>query len=154
MSNIKKVLIAIDFSENSDKLLEKSCQLIDNCQAEIHITHIVEDLPRLSFYSDAYELWIQFRDQAVEKTMSVMNEYVQKFMSRYQTVHPIIEVGDPAEKIVNIGKELDVDIIIVGTHGRRGIDHFVHSSTAEKVVRRAKRPVLSIFIDKDNSRES
>jgi nucleotide-binding universal stress UspA family protein len=148
MKNIEKILVAVDFTENETDLLEHMKRLIDNRSVTIYVLHVVEELQHQIYYHEIPAVWGDFRDEVEKSSQKRVQKYTKALGAYYTDVTPIIQFGHLPESILEVGKEKDVDLIIVGTHGRKGIDHFVHSNVAEKVVRRAKRPVLTFYINK------
>jgi len=142
MAENMKILLALDFTEDPAEILKKTSLIADTRNARIFLIHVMNDMPRISFYSDAYELWEEFRDQSVKKILEKMNEYVRNLSGTFKDVEPIVEVGEPAGKIVETADKLGVSLIVVGTHARTGISHLLHGNTGEKVFRMAGKPVL------------
>lgn len=142
----KKILVALDFSEDPSDVFEKAVLVAEKYNAYLYLLHVIHDMPRLSFYSDAYELWEEFRNRAVKKTLQEMGDYIQKFSTNFRDIDPIVDVGIPHIKIADRAKELDVNLIIVGTHARKGIDHLMHTNCSEKIIRLVDIPVLIFHI--------
>jgi nucleotide-binding universal stress UspA family protein len=90
---------------------------------------------------DAMDKFSQSISDAVEKEMQALKE---KDLQGYQKCECLIAHGTPFLEILRTAKEKEADLIVVGTHGRTGLDHVLFGSTAEKVVRRAPCPVLSV----------
>jgi len=101
MGEFRKILVALKFVENPDDILSLSVNLAKTYSAKMYVIHVVPDMPRLSFYSNAYELWEEFRNQAVKETLKQMTRYIKSFPGNFGDIEPIIEVGDAAEKIVD-----------------------------------------------------
>jgi len=90
---------------------------------------------------DAMDKFSQSISEAVDKEMQGLKE---KDLQGFQQYECLIVHGTPFLEILRTAKEKDADLIVVGTHGRTGLDHVLFGSTAEKVVRRAHCPVMSI----------
>lgn len=143
-----KILVPLEFTESPDEILDRALFVAKKYEAEIFTLHVIEDMPRISFYSDAYQLWEEFRDRAVKETMEEMNSYIKKLSSEFKKIEPIIEVGITCDKILETADKLDIDLILIGHHVRRGVlKHMIHSNVAEKLVRLSTRPILSFNID-------
>ncbi len=145
--NGMKILVALGFTERPQAVLDKAIQVAEKYNAKVYTMHVITEMPKLSFYYDAYRLWEDFRDSAVKETLDLMNSYISRMSENYPDIEPIIDVGDPSTKIIAKAEELDIDLIIMGHHLRKGINHMVHQNNCEKVVRMSKRPVLSLYID-------
>lgn len=143
-----KILVALEFSEKPESILKEALSVAKKYTAKIYTIHVIEEMPRHSFYYDAYEVWEDFRNKAIKETIEQMNKYLITMGENYEDIEPIIEVGNPTDKIIEKSEELDVDLIIIGHHIRSGVvNHLLHSNVCEKVVRLSKKPVLSFFID-------
>ena len=73
--------------------------------------------------------------------------YVAKYQNEYPDMEAIVDVGEPASKVLEKADELDVDLIIMGHHVRKGLNHMLHLNTCEHVVRFSKRPVLTFYVE-------
>lgn len=143
----KKVLIALGFDESPERVLERSLQTAELLRAKVYVIHVIVEMPRLDFYFETYKLWEDFRDNAITESMTILKRYVAKYSDEYPGIECIVEVGEPAEKIMVKADELDVDLIVMGHHVRRGLSHMLHLNTCECVVRQSKRDVLTIHVD-------
>lgn len=146
MKKSMKILVALKFIENPDDLLHRALEVASRYDSKIYIIHVLQDMPRLSFYSDAYELWEEFRDKAVKETIRRMNDYIEPLSKKYEDIEAIVDVGDASQMIIEESERLNVDLIVVGNHSKSGIKHLVHHNVGEKVVRISKIPVLSFYV--------
>jgi len=145
------ILVALHFSENPEEVLRRSLSVAKKYDAKIYTIHVIEDMPRQTLYYDAYKVWEEFRDRAVKETLEHMNKYLVKLGEDFDDIEAIIEVGNPTDKILQKADELDVNLIIVGHHVRKGvIKQMIHSSISEKVVRFSKRPVLTFYVESED----
>lgn len=146
MGDIKKILYATDFSDNSKYALTFALSFAKKYEAQLYILHVIQQPSYpLGMYAevsfDAMDKFTQNISQAVDKEMQTLREKDLEGISNYECM---IAHGTPFLEILRIAKEKAVNLIVVGTHGRTGIDHVLFGSTAEKVVRRAPCPVLSV----------
>jgi len=146
MAQIKKILFATDFSENSKYALTFAISFAKQYDALLYIVHVIQQpsyplgmYAEISF--DAMDKFNRNISDAVEKEMKVLREKDLQGFSKYEC---LVIQGTPFLEILRTAKEKEVDLIVVGTHGRTGLDHVLFGSTAEKVVRRAPCPVLSV----------
>ena len=143
MKQLDKILFATDFSENSEHAFDYAFTMAKKFNARLIIIHVINEpvdlrgfyVPHISF--DRLEKEIE---EGAEKMLQKFCRTNIKDFSNYQTV---IVAGIPYEEILKTADEEDVSLIVLGTHGRKGIDHFLFGSTAERVVRSAKCPVLT-----------
>jgi len=144
MKTFEKILTAIDFSESSDFAFEYALTLARQFQAELTVLHVVNEpvdlrgfyVPHISFEQLEKEI-----EEGAEKMMSTFCQTKMGDFSRYATA---VVAGIPYDEILRKAEETGASLIVLGTHGRTGIDHLIFGSTAERVVRSATCPVLTI----------
>ncbi len=143
MSIINKILCPVDFSPVSDKVAEYAKSLAGPLDAEIICIHIV---PSGTIYADfgipmnSMETFCSTMISEGEKTLAQFNE---KHFSDHKYRAKVV-CGDFSEEILACAKEEQVDMIVMGTHGRKGVDKLLFGSVAEKVLRQAPCPVMAI----------
>lgn len=142
-----KILVALNLKEHPDEIIKGALYVASKFNAKIYAVHVIEEMPKISFYYDAYKLWEEFRDSAVKETLEKMAKYIKQFSKEFDEVEPIIEIGKPCEKIIDKADELDVDLIVVGHHGWTGVHQMIHHNIGEKIMRGSKRTVLSFYIE-------
>ncbi|RPJ08464.1 MAG: universal stress protein [Deltaproteobacteria bacterium] len=144
MKTFDKILFANDFSENSEHAFDYALTLARNFDASLVIIHVINEpvdlrgfyVPHISFEKLEKEI-----EEGAEKMMQKFCRTRVKDFTRYETV---IVTGIPYEEILKKADEEKVSLIVLGTQGRKGIDHFLFGSTAERVVRNATCPVMTI----------
>ncbi len=143
MARIAKILLAVDFSETSDKITEYAKLLAGSMDAELMVIY---SAPSLSQYvgfhvpPSSIDNFVGEIVSGAEKTMETfLNEHFEGFTVKGKVVN-----GYPAEEILNMAKEENCDLIVMGTHGRTGIDRILFGSVAEKVVKCSEIPVLTV----------
>jgi len=146
MREIRKILFATDFSDNSKWALTYALSFAQKHDAKLYVLHVIQQpsyplgmYAEISF--DAMDKFNRNISEAVEKEMKALQE---KDLQDFRNYECLIIHGTPFLEILRTAKEKEVDLIVVGTHGRTGLDHVLFGSTAEKVVRRAPCPVLSV----------
>ena len=146
MITIKHVLVATDFGEASETALAYGRELARMSGATLHVLHVVEDIFARAIGVDAYlpdfsELQRQL-EEAGRKQLDVVvtaddrRELGAKAITRTSAT--------PAQVITSYAKEASIDLIVMGTHGRGGMAHLFMGSVAERVVRTAPCPVLTV----------
>jgi universal stress protein A len=143
---IRTILVPVDFSPPSDYALTYAKALGDDFGASLHLLHVVEDplmtgpwpvgvclgaLPRL-------------REEAIEDAESRILECVKSIGESGREATGEVLIGSPFQAIVDLAFTSEVDLIVMGTHGRTGIPHLVIGSVAERVIRHAACPVLVV----------
>ena len=134
----EKVLVPVDFSDCSLDALEYGIQMAKNFGATLSLLHVLEPVA----YDDPHTLVQQ--DRLKSKLDSQFKPYVDAIQSAGISVRQEIRGGVPAETIFDWAGDKDCDLIVMGTHGRRGISHVMRGSVAEDVLRRAPCPVLAV----------
>jgi nucleotide-binding universal stress UspA family protein len=141
MIALKKILVATDFSEHSNKALLYGAELAAKFGAELHLLHAIETTPRMHG-EGAYvppEMDVELENAAVKQLdhLNVTATSDLKVVRKVQHGHPFVET-------IRYAKEKDISLIVLGTHGRGAIAHMLLGSVAEKVVRKAPCPVLTV----------
>ncbi len=144
-----KFLVAVGFTEKPQDLIEKAVEVAKKYNAKLYAAHVVAEMPRLTFYYDAYELWGDFRDAAVAEAMDILKRYISRLHVHYRGIEPIIEVGDPGAKILEMADELNVDLIILGHHTRNNLAYILHQNSCEWIMRHSERPLLIFSVGAD-----
>jgi nucleotide-binding universal stress UspA family protein len=145
MINLKRILVAVDFSQCSRHALEYGCALAERFEAELHLLHVASDfdagmvVPGLGFPPPEV-----FRREVLEKAQAALAELPAAAWCAGKTVVRDVRYGSPFVEIVRYAKEKATDLIVVGTHGRSGLTHVLLGSVAEKVVRKSPCPVLTV----------
>ena len=159
MLSIKKILIPIDGSDSSMEALRYASSFASEFNITIYLMTVIE--PNYGMY-DAYAEQIIFAQRETE-IMTVVNERLEETEKKaakmgIKNIITATRVGSPYEKIIEFAEEEEIDLIVMGTHGRSGIAHFLIGSVTEKVIRTSPCPVLVIRPDLhgllDNNRSS
>lgn len=143
MRKIERILFATDFSEASQPAAEYALSMAELTGGHLHVLHVIGELDepqRALVPTEAFEtLQKELETQAVRK----LDEFCENVPQEMATsTHAVI--GNPFQKILELSREIDANLIVMGTHGRTGIEHVIVGSTAERVVRHSKIPVLSV----------
>ena len=144
MKPFEKILIAIDFSENSDYAFEYALTLAKQFQAELTIMHVINEPVDLRGFYVPHISFEQLEKEIGEGAEKMMGKFCQTRMGNFTTYKTAIVSGIPYEEIIRKAEDSGASLIVLGTHGRTGLDHLIFGSTAERVVRSASCPVLTI----------
>ncbi len=138
---IKKILVATDFSAASKQAAEYAVSLAESAGAEILLVHAIDSLP----YSVTDTFTVVDHRRALRKTASFLLESLREELARKGiAVKTRLAMGPAHEEIVRSARKDKADLIVVGTRGRTGVAHAFLGSVAEKVVRLADRPVVTV----------
>lgn len=136
------ILIAADFSKHSDDICNKAQQLADHYQAKLSICHIVEDFPLTDFaYEPMISVDIDMRDALLDAGKKQLTKLANTLA--IPATQQWVECGSPGHDIVRIADDNQVDLIVVGSHGRHGIKLLL-GSTANAVLHHAHCDVLAV----------
>ena len=137
---IKKMLVPVDFSENSKKVLDAAGYFAKMCEAELNVVFVVQSFDDYSGFFVPHMPVAKFEEEMVQAAEQKM----EKFLAGQKNVAAKVLVGDVAEEIIRHAEESGMDLIIMGTHGYKGLEKVMFGSVAEKVVRSSPCPVLTI----------
>lgn len=141
-----RILVPTDFSEPSDAALEYARTLAERFGASLHLVHVFEDpLTTGAFGAEMYvpvppdALNTMMADATARLVARVPADDAARFFATTEVV-----TGTGARTIVSYAMANDIDLIVMGTHGRSGLEHLLLGSVAERVVRTAPCPVLTV----------
>ena len=142
--NLKKILVPIDFSEDSKKALKYALRFAEQFGASITLLNVVEPItyPTDSGFVPAEMQTMAATMQAEAKTS--LNALAKQVIKPPLTGEALVRTGSPYLEISSLARKRDIDLIIIGTHGYTGLKHLFLGSTAERVVRHAPCPVLTV----------
>lgn len=144
MSTITSILVPIDFGESSERTLDYARMLARPFQASLLLLHVVPN-PYVTMAPEVYvPLPPGFLDDLQAGARRRLNALITAGEPSEVQTQVIVEVGDPLCAIVDYAKGRNIDLIVMGTHGRTGVAHLVLGSVAERVVRTAPCPVLTV----------
>ncbi|MGE0869737.1 MAG: universal stress protein [Kofleriaceae bacterium] len=142
----RTILVATDFSELADAGLAYAVDLASRLDATVHVLHVIP-VPVMGME----EIGIAYGAVTMEATTAEAQRALDELVARYRSAGarvgiaaPRLEVGDPREVIDRVAEEINADLIVMGTHGRRGVRRMLLGSVAESVVRSAPCPVLTL----------
>jgi nucleotide-binding universal stress UspA family protein len=139
----KNILVPVDFSEGSEHALDYAVSLASKLDAKIHLLHVIT-IPALG----VPEIGAPMTAAVMDGLISDCQKGLENLAQPRRKLAPIGEVqlrtGDARDMILNVADETSADLIVMGTHGRRGVKRVLLGSVAETVVRTARCPVLTI----------
>ncbi len=146
MANYKHVLLAVDFSEHGNDVAKKAREIADRNQAPLSVVHVVDNLP----ITDAAYGPIPFDVDWTQELLDAAKKHLTKFAGELGVPEERqwLEMGSPKLEIVRVAEENNVDLIVVGSHGRHGLALLL-GSTANGVLHHAKCDVLAVRLKND-----
>jgi len=142
---VKKVLLATDFSDCAKTAQEYAAAFAEQFQAELHVLHVVVDTSLMVVeYGAALTLPPDYLEQMKSQAKQAVEKIVSASVKRAGAGVSAVRLGSPPLEIVKYAGEHGIDLIVIGTHGRGGLLHLLLGSCAERVVRKAQCPVLTV----------
>jgi nucleotide-binding universal stress UspA family protein len=141
---IKTILFPTDFSQGARAAMEYAVALARDYKARLILLYVIQDISIAEWYIPSS---ISAADLVEDMQRSAEREIDKlgiEIAGAVATVEKLVVRGVPFVEIIRTAKERKADIIVIGTHGRTGIDHMLFGSTAEKVVRKSSCPVLTV----------
>ena len=143
MAEIKKILVPLDFSDGSIAAERRAEELARVLNAQLVLLHVVDDTPFMLVDGGGYmpvSALQQYEAVSQQKLENCVRDAERSGVSvRGKLLH-----GRPDQAILKAAKEMGSDLIVMGTHGRRGLSHFLLGSVAERVVRTSDVPVMTV----------
>ncbi len=145
MLRIKRILLPVDFTENSRKILPYVLSLSEQYDAMIYLLHVVEDLAKWTsgFYIPHLPLDL-YKEEALKGAQKTLNDLCSEQLEGCPKFKKLILSGDPAQEILKTIDSEDIDLVVMGTHGRKGLEHVFFGSVAETVVKKSPVPVMTV----------
>jgi len=145
MVELKTILVPTDFGELGEKALAYGKALARLFESSLHVVHVIEgpfgdSVPVEGYVAGLPEFSARLRKSARAQLARLLD---QSERSELQAVEATLS-GNASREIVRYAKEQDVDLIVMGTHGRGALAHLLLGSVAERVVRNAPCPVLTV----------
>jgi nucleotide-binding universal stress UspA family protein len=145
MIALRTVLVATDFSETSEVALRYAKALANAFGASLHVLHVVQEPFAQPWAVEAYGFSLA----------TLQDEWVREAKARIETTltpderasyraELVTRLGHPVVEILKYANEQAVDLVVIGTHGRGPLGHMVMGSVAERIVRKATCPVLTV----------
>ena len=145
MIEIRKILAPTDFSEHAGNAVRYACGLADRLGAELHLLHVLSEIiptgpdPLLTPV-----LPPEYYRESEAQSKQTLRHQLDPSWGSPAAVEVAVRWASPVEGIVEHARELAIDLIVIATHGRTGLSHALLGSVAERIVREAPCPVLTI----------
>jgi nucleotide-binding universal stress UspA family protein len=143
MKTIKRVLITMDYDETSQKVAEQGFSMAKAMNAETILLHVIFEQPvYYSSYAYVHELRVDFMGDLKESTQKFLDK-VKKHLGG-ELIQTISKEGEVAETILNTAKEMDADIIVMGSHSRKWLENIIMGSTVADVLKATTIPLFIV----------
>jgi nucleotide-binding universal stress UspA family protein len=139
----KNILVPTDLSEGAAEALDFACELAAKLDATVHLLNTIT-IPALGVPELGVALTSTVIDQLIEDNQKALDALADAKRQQVKIGEVVLKTGDARDAINATAKELNADMIVMGTHGRRGVTRALLGSVAETVVRSAPCPVLTV----------
>ncbi|MBN2450659.1 MAG: universal stress protein [Lentisphaeria bacterium] len=139
---IRRILCPLDFSGSSENALLYAKSFAEAHKAELLLLHVIEPPPY--YLASEVGMPVAMLDQHREQSRKNLTAIAEAACKDHPNTRTLLADGSPFLVIVRTAREHEVDLIVMGTHGRTGLAHVLMGSVAEKVVRKAPCPVLTV----------
>jgi nucleotide-binding universal stress UspA family protein len=143
---IKTILFPTDFSNGARAAMDHAISLAKDYQAKLILLYVIQDISIAEWYIPSSISAGELVEDMQKSAWQEMDKWIAEVSKQVKDVEKMVVRGVPFVEIIQTAKERNADLIVIGTHGRTGIDHMLFGSTAEKVVRKAACPVLTVRI--------
>ena len=143
MPKLQKIICALDLSEHSKTVAEYACMLAKAMNASIVAVYAAPTLTQYTGFHVPPNTIDSFVGEIVSGAEKAMAQFVSENFEGVETKAEVV-VGYAAEEILEIAAKEEADLLVMGTHGRKGIDRILFGSVAERVVKNSHLPVLTI----------
>jgi nucleotide-binding universal stress UspA family protein len=143
---ISKILVPTDFSTGAQEALDYGVDLFAGGGVEIVVLHVIEPL----YYATPADLYgasanlSMLLDEQTRVAKEQLAQLARRLEKRRLRIRTVLQTGSPYQLILETADKLKVDLIVMATHGRTGLSHLLMGSVAEKIVRAARCPVLTV----------
>jgi len=143
---IKTILFPTDFSNGARAAMDHAASLAQDYHARLILLYVIQDISIAEWYIPSSLSVADLLEDMQKSATKEMDKWAVEVSAKVKDVEKMVVRGVPFVEIIRTAKDTQADLIVIGTHGRTGIDHLLFGSTAEKVVRKAPCPVLTVRV--------
>lgn len=144
MKKFSTILFANDFSAGSDYAFDFALSLAKQYTAKLVIVHVINEPVDLRGFYVPHISFENLEKEIAEGAEKMLAKFCRENLQDFANYEQHVLSGIPYEEIVKKAEACNADLIVMGTHGRKGMDHLLFGSTAERVVRGASIPVMTV----------
>ncbi|NDY43499.1 universal stress protein [Dissulfurirhabdus thermomarina] len=144
MADVKNILFPVDFTESSLKVLPYARLLTEKFGAKLHLIYVIRGPEQYTGFELGSAWFSTYESELRKGAAKAMENFVDEHLHDAPPASASVVMGDIVDEILKKAEEVDADLVVVGTHGRKGLEKMVFGSVAEGVVRRAACPVLTV----------
>lgn len=149
MQEIQTIITPVDFSDNAEMIAQSAAYTAGKFGAALHLVFVVQNFEDYSgFFVPPVNL-PNLEEELLKSAQQRMDEFIAEKEKNFQeagvvAVHSKVLTGDVSEEILSYANEIDCHLIVMGTHGYKGLERIMFGSVADKVVKNACCPVMTI----------
>ncbi|MFH1623924.1 MAG: universal stress protein [Pseudomonadota bacterium] len=146
MVEINRILFCHDFSDTADFVFDYALSMAEKFSASLYVVHVIEEGPQWAYVEPllGVDTARTISEEMEQKIEQKLNDICKSKAGMVNECYPIMTRGIPFSEIITIAKEKEIDLIVMGTHGRTGLGRVLFGSVALRVLRRATCPVLTV----------
>jgi len=144
MKQVQKILFPIDFASNFETVVPWVETFADKFGATVYVLFVAQDLSHFATFYVPHGNIEDFQKQAIDSARKRMAAAAEEFSKKFPKLETRVELGAPADKILEFAQKEKVDMIIMGAHGRKGLERAIFGSVANKVIKSASCPVFAV----------
>jgi universal stress protein A len=139
--DFKTILCPTDFSEESYRAIEYALRFAQAADGMLLLAHIIHVSSGELYLPDGRTLTFE---EAKHRTLGLLEELREKRLRNYPKCELVVDIGEPHDVLLGIATQRKVDLIVIATHGRSGLQHLVMGSVAERIIRDAPCPLFVV----------
>lgn len=143
MPKVKKILIAVDFSDCSKKSLNYAFEFFKGCDIEFHVVHVVHDPHLQGFYIPHISV-DEIQKNAEEYANADLKKFIPRKFMTYEDIHLVVLKGEPYSALIDYAVKHHLELIVMGSHGASRLEKMLLGSVTDKVVRQSPIPILVV----------
>ena len=144
MREFKKILFPVDLSESSEKIVPYILTVGRKFNSEIHLLFVARVFDYFSGLYVPVSSITAIEKDIIDGAEKRLDEFAEQYFSDYSDMVMSVVPGDASNKIIDYITSNEIDLVIMGTHGRKGVDKVIFGSVAERVVKTAPVPVMVV----------
>lgn len=144
MTSVEKILFPVDLSEASPKLAADVIFYAQKLDAEVHLLLVTANYEKFKAFNISRSSMEAFGEEVLAGGRKKLAEFVSEYFHDFPRKRVVAVQGDPTEEILKYIAAENIDLVIMGTHGRKGLDRIVFGSVAHHIVTHSPVPVLTI----------
>lgn len=141
---VNKILVPVDFSENSKKIIQYGAYVARQFAAKMEAIFVAQTFQDYSEFFEPHMPILQFEEDLVASAKERMKSFLAESLEPSDECNGTVLAGDVAETILEYARQQKMDLIVMGTHGYKGLEKILFGSIAEKIVKMSPCPVLTI----------